>query len=128
MLAALLLTGYLVSTTELCQLLKLPVLVEHYFEHKEKSPGMSVVDFLTFHYKGDHLENHPHDDDYEQDQKLPFMMPNNLLQVVCVSSQPVTLESDDRGRTNDVRKTPLRNDRFADDTFLSAIWQPPKRR
>ncbi len=126
LLTALIVTTYLFSTTELYQLLKLPALVAHYFEHKEKTPSMSVVDFLIFHYKGNHLENHPYDEDYEHDQKLPFMMHSNVLQVVCISPQPVTLESDVRGRTNDSRKTPIRNDRFINDSFLSAVWQPPR--
>ncbi|SPZ92425.1 Uncharacterised protein [Sphingobacterium multivorum] len=74
LLAICFLTIYIASATEISQLLRFPLLIEHYFEHKVKNPSLSVVDFLNVHYSGYHLENHPHDDDYEKDQKLPFMM------------------------------------------------------
>ncbi|KKX48475.1 hypothetical protein L950_0220790 [Sphingobacterium sp. IITKGP-BTPF85] len=90
-LAIFFLTTYLISTTELGQLLKFPMLVEHYFEHKEKSPQISVIEFLALHYEGNHLENHPHDDDYDQDQKLPFIMHGTVLSFCFVYPQPIFL-------------------------------------
>lgn len=124
--AIFLLTIYLVSTTELSQVLKLPVLVEHYFEHKEKNPGISLIDFLVLHYKGNHLEHHPHDDDYERDQKLPFMVHTNVLNVVFVSPEAITFEAKNRHLPGEHFKFPTRNDQFTDDIFSSSIWQPPK--
>lgn len=92
-LAIFFLSTYLISTTELGQLLKFPMLVEHYFEHKEKNPQISVMEFLVLHYEGNHLENHPHDDDYDQDQKLPFIMHGDVLSFCFVYPQPLFFES-----------------------------------
>ena len=51
-LAILFLSVYLISTTEFGQLLKFPMLVEHYFEHKEKNSQITVIEFLALHYEG----------------------------------------------------------------------------
>lgn len=126
MLAISFLTIYLVSTTELSQLLKFPVLVEHYFEHKEINPDLSVIDFLELHYKGNHLENHPHNDDYEQDKKLPFMTHTNLLACSFVVSQSVNFEMKTKLPTRQKEKIIATDDFFLNNHFLSSIWQPPK--
>lgn len=47
---------------------RLPALFGHYFQHKERSPGIGVVDFLVLHYVDkEHTEN----GDSTHDQ-LPF--------------------------------------------------------
>lgn len=51
--------------TEMHELASIPLLVQHYLEHREKVPEMSFVDFLVMHYKSDV----PHD---STDMKLPF--------------------------------------------------------
>ena len=52
--------------TPLGQLLKLPLLVEHYCKHQQQT-GLSLIDFLDVHYTGHHK-----DADYPEDQQLPF--------------------------------------------------------
>lgn len=126
LLAICFLTIYIASATEIAQLLRFPLLIEHYFEHKAKNPAMSVVDFLEIHYNGDHLENHPHDDDYEEDQKLPFMMHTPSYYAVFICPPTVEVEMHNCSLPKQHSTTPIRNDRFIDDTFLSSIWQPPK--
>ncbi|SUI97999.1 Uncharacterised protein [Sphingobacterium multivorum] len=125
-LAIFFLTTYLISTTELGQLLKFPMLVEHYFEHKEKSPQISVIEFLALHYEGNHLENHPHDDDYDQDQKLPFIMHGTVLSFCFVYPQPIFFESIHKIDIQRSSKVVSFDDSFVSNQFLSAIWQPPK--
>ncbi|MBL7848132.1 MAG: hypothetical protein JNL40_11730 [Cyclobacteriaceae bacterium] len=51
--------------TEMDELFSLPLLVEHYLEHRSKVPEMSFFDFLAMHYKTDVA----HD---STDMKLPF--------------------------------------------------------
>ncbi|MNN61431.1 hypothetical protein D3C81_1766640 [compost metagenome] len=126
LLAICFLTIYIASATEISQLLRFPLLIEHYFEHKEKNPTMSVLDFLKVHYKGDHLQNHPNDDDYDKDQRLPFMMHTAWYSAVFVCPQIVNIEIDNRSLPENNDNTPVRNDQFVDDTFLNSIWQPPK--
>ncbi len=127
MVTILLLSVYLISTTELGQLLKFPMLVEHYFEHKEKNPEVTVLQFLEIHYAGNHLENHPHDEDYKEDQKLPFIIHNDLLTVSFILSKPIFLEPDALKTYNSSRKKiAVRDEVFIPAIYLSGIWQPPK--
>ncbi|WGQ12196.1 hypothetical protein QG516_11165 [Pedobacter gandavensis] len=120
------LSTYLISTTELSQLLRFPLLVEHYFEHKEKNPQISVMEFLVLHYEGNHLENHPHDDDYDQDQKLPFIAHTDFLNFCFVVTPPFSFEIEARPPVNREAKVVLYNDTFSDNNFLSSIWHPPR--
>jgi hypothetical protein len=77
LISILLLFLYLVSTTELYQLLKIPNLIEHYWEHKELNPEMTLTAFLKTHY------DHPvKDGDYGKDQKLPFIIHSAPLSLV----------------------------------------------
>ena len=125
-LAILFLSVYLISTTELGQLLKFPMLVEHYFEHKEKNPQMTVVEFLALHYEGNHLENHPHDDDYEHDQQLPFIVHTDVLSISFVLTPPFSFEIETKIPVSEEPKALPLDDTFSDKNYLSAIWQPPK--
>ncbi|RFS19667.1 hypothetical protein DVR12_21420 [Chitinophaga silvatica] len=126
LLAITFLTIYMISTTELSQLLKFPVLVEHYFEHKEINPEMSITDFLALHYEGNHLENHPHNYDYEQDKKLPFMTHNHVLACSFVVSQPVHFEMKTKFVAHQKEKIIAADDFLLNNDFHSSIWQPPK--
>ncbi|MBI5373628.1 MAG: hypothetical protein HZA79_16510 [Sphingobacteriales bacterium] len=59
---------FLFSTTELHQFLKLPLLLEHYREHRHSDPALSLLAFLQLHYS----TGHPLDNDDEDDNELPF--------------------------------------------------------
>ncbi len=120
------LTIYIASATDFAQLLRFPLLIEHYFEHKTKNPQLSVIEFLEIHYNGDHLENHPHDDDYDEDQKLPFMMHTASYYAIFVCPPTVEVEIHNSSIPRKINTTTIRNDQFIDDTFLNSIWQPPK--
>lgn len=56
---------YLVSFTEFREVLRFPILVQHFVEHKSQVADMSFLEFLTMHYSTDQA----HDD---QDMRLPF--------------------------------------------------------
>jgi hypothetical protein len=60
-----LLALYLTSFTEVHEVLRLPLLFEHYAEHKLQVNDMSFVEFLVMHYETDVA----HDD---HDNQLPF--------------------------------------------------------
>jgi hypothetical protein len=64
-LALSLLVLYINSYTEFHETLRLPVLLEHYAEHKQQVKDMSFWEFLVMHYKTDVS----HD---SQDNRLPF--------------------------------------------------------
>lgn len=127
MIAILLLTVYLTSTTELGQLLKLPMLVEHFIEHRQKNPDSTVLRFLAIHYSGNHLQNHPRNEDYKEDQKLPFIIHNDLLTVSFILSKPIFLEAGAlKTYCSSRTKISACDDGFAPAIYLSGIWQPPK--
>lgn len=126
MFAILFLISYIFSTTEMYQLLKLPILVEHFFEHKEKNPAISVLDFLEIHYAENHLENHPHDDDYEQDQKLPFITHHEFLTIVFTLNPPLVIESNHASFPHQDKKIIFYNDADVNSGVTNSIWQPPK--
>lgn len=125
-LAVILLSIYLCATTELYQLLKFPVLVEHFFEHKAKNSNISVLDFLALHYAGNHLQNHPHDDDYEQDQKLPFISHHDFLTIVFTPGSAVWFEIENHNLPVVKRKIASYNDAYLSGEIINAVWQPPK--
>ena len=67
-ISILFLSAYLFSFTELHQLLKLPVLIEHFQEHRQEESSISLWSFLKMHY----LEKIVVDKDYQRDQQLPL--------------------------------------------------------
>ena len=59
---------YACATTELGQVLKLPVLVQHFIKHKQEDKTITFFAFLNMHYAHGDVK----DADYDEDMKLPF--------------------------------------------------------
>jgi hypothetical protein len=78
-IAILLLGIVLLTNLECYQFIKLPVLIEHFKEHKVDNPQMTFWDYWNLHYKG-----HPKDADYNRDQQLPFQT-SDVIQVISAS-------------------------------------------
>jgi len=122
LISIVLLTFYLVSTTELYQLLKIPTLVEHYFEHKALNPEMPLIAFLKTHY------DHPvKDGDYGKDQNLPFIVHSNTLTLIFTLSAGVTFQSMNNSFREIVsHKIPSKDEDFCLKGFKSSVWEPPR--
>ncbi|UZJ63820.1 hypothetical protein OKW96_15525 [Sphingobacterium sp. KU25419] len=60
---------YMFATTQLVEVVKMPILIEHFATYKG-----SFVDFLVRHYGG-----HEKDADWETDMKLPFMQSSDIM-------------------------------------------------
>jgi hypothetical protein len=77
---------YLISFTEFKEVLRLPLLVQHYGEHKAEAGEMSFFEFLAMHYKTDVA----HDD---RDNRLPFKDCSHSFigQVVVLPIQRISL-------------------------------------
>lgn len=116
---------YLFSTTEISQLLKIGSLIEHYCEHKGSNSSMTFFGFLAIHYSN-HLENHPHDEDYEKDKKLPFITHIDVLNFCFTPLQSAPIEVREKCIPAPSDKKLATDDHFAGADPLSAIWQPPK--
>ena len=118
-----LLSIYLISLTELSQLMKLPMLVEHYLEHKEENKNLSVLGFLYIHYAQKNVK----DADYEKDMKLPFKTPNTLLSSVEIA--PVLFGSEKfilKPIPSDSKQYSFYSEKHLSSAYLASIWQPPK--
>lgn len=122
LISILLLLLYLVSTTELYQLLKIPDLIEHYCEHKALNPEMSLTAFMKTHY------DHPATDgDYGKDQKLPFIIHSAPLAVFFTIEQGFRFEIKNNSfRQISSHKIPSYNENFCFKGFINSVWEPPR--
>jgi hypothetical protein len=118
LLAISLLALYINSNTEFHEMLRLPILLEHYAEHKLQVKDMSFWEFLTMHYKTDLS----HDD---QDNRLPFKDRSHSFAapVMALPIQKIALEE----------KTPLteisHSSTYTEASIASClhdIFQPPR--
>ena len=108
--------------TPVNQLMKLSILVEHYFEHKDKNNEISVIDFLKMHYaKGD-----VKDADHDRDMQLPFkhFSPTSLIFIFFQS--PVFSITEKIFSTSAMKQTRLYQSPHHSSESLSNIWQPPR--
>lgn len=71
---------YLLGATELSQLLKIPLLIEHYTEHKLDNGNLSLLSFMYMHYVGDDGDT----TDEQKDQNLPFKSAHFQMQNTVV--------------------------------------------
>lgn len=121
-LAISLLSLYLCSTTELFQFLKIPILIEHYFEHKEANPDMSVYAFLKLHY-----DHHVKDADYQTDQKLPFIRHHDFSSIVFIINPRISIDFSKNVHIPVFsQKIRAYNHAVLEWEVLDSIWQPPK--
>lgn len=114
---------YLLSATELNQLLKLPVLFSHFVEHQQIDPSMSFGDFLYHHYAIDHGD----DGDAATDNKLPFkshdhcnsfVFPISIFHTIQFSQiKPIIIEK---------KNVLFSSSANIISAYLSTIWQPPR--
>jgi len=113
---------YLISATEVKQLLKLPILVHHFFEHKHLASDLTLTDFLYMHYVAHHVD----DSDYDKDKRLPFKThdTNNNLSIgvfhFCETRIGVILFPTSSNKHSAVV------DGLYSSAHHAAIWQPPK--
>lgn len=123
-IATVLLVIYLGLTTELYQLLKIPVLIEHFSEHQTLKNNLSFLNFLKIHYS----EKNDHDGDAEKDRKLPFkshsFCSNYAGFVFLISDQNIIFSVSTFFET---RKSISNFYYFlVSSSHLQTIWQPPQ--
>jgi hypothetical protein len=120
-LATVFLVSYLLCFTPARQLTRIPVLLEHYEEHKLENATLSFFQFLRIHYVDEVVV----DDDYERDQELPLRCNESQLVLLILPFEGITQFS--------VLEVPfvLLCFRPVDDAVEHAgwdidIWHPPK--
>ena len=121
-IAILLMSLYLFGTTEAYQALKLPLLVEHYINHKHENPHLTLLGFLKLHYSGKTV----FDADYKQDMRLPFKTQENtsIFSAVNDIPQPIVISV---GRPLPASAEYFLLDARVDfSAFPHSIFQPPR--
>ncbi len=111
---------YLLSSTECRQLLKLPILVQHFSEHQERNKDISLWAFMEMHYFGDDMN----DNDQDRDMKLPFKSTSfTAMDLLTFSPESIFVFKP----VFSLHDKPLvyGTEQFQS-SFLSSIWQPPK--
>lgn len=122
-IAVLLMTIYLFSANPVKELLKLPLLAEHYYDHQEENQKANLLSFLIQHY---FIENGT-DKDANEDNKLPFKSAESISTITLVYLLPAYQCNSflNSIQSKDIRFF-IRNDIFSHAQFLATIWQPPR--
>lgn len=123
LICILLMVSYLSGSIELSQWLKIPFLIDHYFEHKSASVSLSFFDFLNLHY----ISNTDNAPDAEKDKHLPFKSHDECAHITVASAitQPYfNLKFTLRHCGKNSYSIP-KSDSWVNE-YLSSIWQPPK--
>jgi len=109
---------YLVSFTEFKEVLRLPLLVQHYGEHKAQAGEMSFFEFLVMHYETDVA----HDD---RDNRLPFKDCSHSIigQVVVIPIQKISLADPIKANAPTYQFFYLQHE---PKLIAADIFQPPK--
>jgi hypothetical protein len=114
----------MISSRDFSDWLKLPKAIEH-FAHHNQEENLSFAAFFKMHY----LDDVKVDEDYEQDMELPFKSDSgslqSLLSSVLIPSNGAYFfeENMDEFLSSDSRYfSPA-----IPDSYLGAIWQPPKK-
>ena len=116
---------YSFTTFQIDEYFKIPILVEHFNEHKIDNSKLSLLDFILDHY----AHGEVFVKDYDKDMKLPFKSHN----CACTSNLIVTFLSHIQVFTfeNTTSFLAYKKPNFGYNfsfisNFHSSIWQPPK--
>ena len=117
---------YLLATTEVFQLGKLPLLFEHYHAHKMADKNLSFFSFIYEHY----ADSSTSDPDYLADMQLPFKSGNEHIALNITSLQFITQQQPEFVLFPIIISSSIHHSFYKQPSipsaYLSVIWQPPK--
>jgi hypothetical protein len=120
----LLLSFYIFSCTELQELTKLPILFQHYLEHKNLDSSITFLTYLEHHYN-----DIPHtDNDEDRDNQLPFKTQESCTVNLINQTLPPSFEAFPKKAYLILTKQKILidNDHIPHSAYTEKIWQPPK--
>lgn len=118
-----LLAIYLLSATAIHELIKVPRLVEHYFDHNKEEMPIGLFHYLTLHYG---IEDGT-DEDATEDSELPFKSSEYFSSISFVSVKPPIMSQGLRiAKIVSDYEFQIRNDAYLPSPYLDRIWQPPR--
>lgn len=102
-------------------MLKIPVLIEHFAEHRKETKNISFAHFIKLHY----FSGNPVDDDYDRDQQLPFRTSADIVvnSNVIIPEYHFKVDIPLLYQENDY---PLFDVASLPSSHRFDIWQPPK--
>ena len=112
---------FLNAHTAFGELLRLPVLVEHYTEHRQINQE-SFLDFLIQHYARQIRHSHGNSQDHE---KLPFKSVNTNAQAPVLLPEPAPSLTPVWVQPTPALKTMPHRQHYAS-AYQNSIWQPPR--
>jgi hypothetical protein len=115
---------FLSANTVFGQLLKLPVLVQHYVLHEEENDHHGLLDFLVEHYA--EASQHDAANSSHHHENLPFKNAGctSLHSVITIDEIPVVNFESPLGFAE--IKTGAKSQDFYLSTISGNIWQPPR--
>lgn len=114
---------YLCSTTEAHELLKIPVVFQHFIEHQQEDKTISITKFLAIHY----LQGDVKDKDYERDMQLPFKTSGEFFASSVTPFMPLYTQISIQYPVEPAIKVwALHKPSFIFSAYQVNIWQPPK--
>jgi hypothetical protein len=112
---------YALGSTELHELLKLPVLTAHFIEHQQHDPKISFWEFIHEHYG----VPQPMDADYKKDVELPFKSNITFVfHIVVAPTEPVYFNTTYSYPI--LQHSIIYQNRFVAKKQCKDIWQPPR--
>lgn len=121
--AILFLLSFLNATTAFGEILKLPILIHHYFEHSQEDKDASVFRFFAQHYK--RTVDHEHQNSHNDHEKLPFKTTIGHVSSAVSTVLPSIGFSLTSIMVDDLT-IPGCNPQVYSNVFLNSIWQPPR--
>lgn len=115
---------FLIANTALGEILKSPVLILHYKEHKQENNCISFIDFLAKHYAKE--INHSHNDNHHDHERLPFKtVCSHFTQIVpAVLKQSFSFSEIIPQKAT--AKISVRHNFGYSQLYLNSIWHPPR--
>ncbi len=120
----LLLSTYLLGSTQLIQFFGINNFITHYNEHKAQNKNITLLEFFDIHY----LHGNKVDEDFSKDMKLPFKseIPSGYTIAICNEPTPFSISF------QPLKYFIKKNFTFYEtiihsNGYLSAVWQPPKK-
>jgi len=106
-----------VSNTEFHQLMKVPVLISHYLEHRQSDRSLTFTDFVLAHYMDGHSQDQEH-------RHLPFK--SHECQHMLLLAVPEANTMQHIAFQMPVNEVAVYSEGIYNSAALNAIWQPPQ--
>jgi len=94
----------------------------HFKEHRQESPGITLIEFIAIHY----LQEAVKDADFDKDQQLPFKTTdccfNNIVANVLNNQPSLPMLS----LHYQQREYPILDKCELPTPYTASIWQPPR--